>query len=54
VLDQLDAAMDAIKKASWTDIRDLEGNPEALQRIEDAEQLLVALKSSLSPRDGNR
>lgn len=51
VFDQIDAAMDAITKASWTDIRDLHGNPEALQRIEDAEQLLIALKSSLGTRD---
>ncbi len=53
VLDQLDTAMDAIKKASWTDILDLQGDPEALQRIENAEELLQALRSNLTGRGGD-
>lgn len=53
VLDQLDSAIDAIKKASWTDIVDLQGDPEALQKLEDAEKLLQALRSNLTVRRGD-
>jgi ParB family chromosome partitioning protein len=53
VLDQLETAMDAIKKASWTDILDLQGDPEALRRIDDAQTLLQTLRSNLRANRGD-
>lgn len=52
VLDQLTTAMDAIKNAAWTDILELQGDPEAMQRIDDAEALLRVLKSNLNVQRG--
>jgi ParB family chromosome partitioning protein len=44
----LDAAMDAIRRASWTVIEEMRGNEEVLRKIDDAESVLGALERNLS------
>lgn len=46
--DDLDVAVDAIKKVPWATLQELKGNRELLAKIEDAEQLLRSLRSALS------
>lgn len=45
---ELDAAMNAMRRVSWTALEDLKGNPEILKRIDDAEALLRSLRKTLS------
>jgi ParB family chromosome partitioning protein len=45
----LDAAMDAIRRAPWTVIDEMKGDPEVLQKIDEAESVLRALRKNLSP-----
>lgn len=44
----LDAAMDAIRRAPWTVIEELKGDPEVLQKIDAAESVLRVLRKNLS------
>lgn len=46
--DDLDVAVDAMKKVPWATLQELKGNRELLAKIEDAEQLLRSLRSALS------
>ena len=47
---ELDAAMDAIRRAPWTVIEEMKGDPEVLRKIEEAESVLRALRANLSPK----
>lgn len=44
----LDAAMDAIRRAPWTMIEEMKGDPEVLRKIDDAESVLRSLRKNLS------
>lgn len=46
--DDLDVAVDSMKKVPWATLQELKGNRELLAKIEDAEQLLRSLRSALS------
>jgi ParB family chromosome partitioning protein len=48
LLDQLDAVLDAIRKTPWTELATLRGDQAALDRIDEAEHLLQALRANLS------
>jgi ParB family chromosome partitioning protein len=48
VLTDLESAMDAIRRTSWTTLEALRGNAEVLKSIEDAEALLRTLRRNLS------
>jgi ParB family chromosome partitioning protein len=45
---ELDAAVDAIRRVPWTTLEGLKGDPDVLQRIDDAESLLKSLRKTLS------
>lgn len=44
----LDAAIESMKRVPWTALAELEGNPDILKKIDDAETLLKALRKALS------
>lgn len=44
----LESAMDAMKRVSWTALEELKGNPDVLKKIDDAETLLKRLRKTLS------
>lgn len=46
--DELDAAVESMKKVPWTTLQELRGNPELLAKIEDAEKLLKSLRAALT------
>jgi ParB family transcriptional regulator, chromosome partitioning protein len=46
--DNLDTAVEAMKRVPWTALAELKGNPEILQKIDDAEALLRSLRKALS------
>lgn len=46
--DDLDVAVDSMKKVPWATLQELKGNRDLLAKIEDAEQLLRSLRSALS------
>lgn len=46
--DDLDVAVDSMKKVQWATLQELKGNRELLAKIEDAEQLLRSLRAALS------
>lgn len=46
--DELDAAVESMKKVPWTTLQELKGNPELLAKIEDAEKLLKSLRAALT------
>lgn len=46
--DDLDVAVDSMKKVPWATLQELKGNRELLAKIEDAEQLLRSLRAALS------
>jgi ParB family chromosome partitioning protein len=48
IADDLDAAVEAMKKLPWTTLQELKGNRELLAKIEAAEKLLRSLRSALS------
>lgn len=48
LIDELDAATEAMKRVPWTTLEALKGNPEILRRLDDAERLLKSLRKSLS------
>jgi len=45
---ELDAAMEAVRHVSWTALRELRGNEDAIRRISDAEALLKSLREALT------
>jgi ParB family transcriptional regulator, chromosome partitioning protein len=45
----LDAAVEAMKRVPWTTLAELKGDPEILQKLDDAEALLKSLRKTLSP-----
>jgi ParB family chromosome partitioning protein len=45
---QLDAAMTAMKNISWTSLESLKGNPDVLNRLDEAEALLRSLRKTLT------
>jgi ParB family chromosome partitioning protein len=49
LLRQLDGAIDAIKRAPWTEVEELKGRADVIQRLAEAEQLLETLRLRLSP-----
>ncbi|WP_316189819.1 MULTISPECIES: ParB/RepB/Spo0J family partition protein [unclassified Bradyrhizobium] len=46
--DDLDAAVEAMKKVPWTALQELKGDPEVLSKIDEAEALLRSLRGALS------
>lgn len=48
ILPELEVATDALKHMPWTTLEKLKGNAEAIKRIDEAEQLLQALRRTLS------
>jgi ParB family chromosome partitioning protein len=42
------AAVDAMKNVPWTALQELKGDPNILQKIGDAEDLLRSLRKALS------
>lgn len=46
--DDLDAAVESMKKVPWATLQQLKGSPDLLAKIEDAEQLLRSLRAALS------
>ena len=44
---ELDAAIEAMKQVPWTELTNLKGDPETLQKITDAEALLKSLRKAL-------
>ncbi|WP_316202620.1 MULTISPECIES: ParB/RepB/Spo0J family partition protein [unclassified Bradyrhizobium] len=46
--DDLDAAVEAMKKVPWTALQELKGDPEVLRKIDEAEALLRSLRGALS------
>jgi ParB family transcriptional regulator, chromosome partitioning protein len=48
LITELDAAIGAIRRAPWTVLEELKGNPDLLKRIDDAEALLKNLRKTLS------
>jgi ParB family transcriptional regulator, chromosome partitioning protein len=45
---ELDSAVEAMKRVSWTALAELKGDPEILKRIDEAERLLQSLRKTLS------
>jgi ParB family chromosome partitioning protein len=48
LVDQLDAAMKAIRDVPWTKLEELRGNPEVVKRVAEAEELLRSLRLNLT------
>ena len=48
LVDELDAAMDAMKRVPWTTLEELRGNRELLERLDEAEKLVNTLRKALS------
>lgn len=48
LVNDLDAAMEAMKRVPWTTLEKLKGNPDVLKQIDDAEALLKSLRRTLS------
>lgn len=46
--DELDAAVESMKRVPWTALVELKGDPEILKKIDDAEALLKSLRKTLS------
>jgi ParB family chromosome partitioning protein len=46
--EDLDAAMESMKRVPWTTLVELKGDPEILKKIDDAEALLRSLRKTLS------
>lgn len=46
--DELEAAVEAMKKVPWTALEELKGNPDVLKKIGEAEALLRSLRGALS------
>lgn len=46
--DDLDAAVESMKKVPWTTLQELKGDRDLLAKIEDAEKLLRSLRTALS------
>jgi len=46
--DDLDAAVESMKKVPWTTLQELKGDSELLAKIEDAEKLLRSLRAALT------
>lgn len=49
-LSDLDAAIEAMKNAPWTALQQLKGDPQALKKLTDAEEILKALRETLTVR----
>lgn len=48
LLADLDAAIDAVQRAPWTVLEDLKGNPDVLQKLDEAQRVLQALRKNLT------
>lgn len=48
LVNELDAVMEAIRQTPWTVLAQLRGNPEVLQKLHDAEELLADLRKTLT------
>ena len=48
LVDQLDAAMKTIRDVPWTELEKLRGDPNVVQRVAEAEELLRSLRLNLS------
>jgi ParB family transcriptional regulator, chromosome partitioning protein len=46
--DELESAVEAMKRVPWTTLAELRGDPEILKKIDEAEILLKALRKTLS------
>ena len=44
----LDSAIESMKRVPWTALAELEGDPEILKKIDEAEVLLRSLRKTLS------
>lgn len=47
LLTGLEAAVEAMKNVPWTELQEMKGNPGVLKKIDDAEELLKALRNAL-------
>jgi ParB family chromosome partitioning protein len=45
---EIDAAVEAMKRVPWTALEEMRGDPDLLQKIEDAEALLKSLRRALT------
>jgi ParB family chromosome partitioning protein len=45
----LDAAMEAMRRAPWTALAELKGDPEILRKRDEVAALLNSLRKTLSP-----
>jgi ParB family chromosome partitioning protein len=45
---ELDAAVEAMKRVPWTALEEMKGDPDLLQKIDDAEVLLKSLRRTLT------
>jgi ParB family transcriptional regulator, chromosome partitioning protein len=48
LMSEIEATIEAIKRMPWTSIEELKGNPEVVQRLDDAEELLRTLRKNLT------
>jgi len=48
LIDQLDGAMKTIRDVPWTELEKLRGDPDVVQRVAEAEELLRSLRLNLS------
>jgi ParB family transcriptional regulator, chromosome partitioning protein len=48
LVNELDAAIEAIRRTPWTALEELKGDPQVMARIDDAESLLRTLRKTLS------
>jgi ParB family chromosome partitioning protein len=48
IADELDAAVESMKKVPWTTLQELKGDPELLAKIDDAAKLLKSLRAALT------
>ena len=48
LVNDLDAAMNAMRGVPWTSLEELKGNPDVLKRLDDAEALLKSFRKALS------
>jgi len=48
LVDELDAATEAMKRLPWTTLEQLKGNADVLRRIDEAEALLKTLRKTLT------
>ena len=48
LVNELDAVIEAIRQTPWTVLAQLRGNPEVLQKLHDAEELLADLRKTLT------